>query len=306
MIERIVFFNMFQHGDLFGCKEYVRLMRKQLDLPMSYATQKHPKVLYDLQIPWQLPTKVLHDMHRHKFFSVDNTLYINTWIGAYMKSFTTDPIFAIDYTDSCDGCNYVSYRKVWTLIQNHLNHHYDWNIKLPTNITQFFSQVDYSFYNCQPIQDFIQKYFGRKKVLISNGPAMSGQSGLNHDMSAYIDVLANEFPEYVFFMTTKTNIEKSNVVYTDDIIPQTDPKCDINEISYLSTFCDVIIGRNSGPFLYTNTKQNLLDSTKTFLALSKLEAESFPFSIKVPSNFTWSPDIDDSVVLTAMRSVLNG
>lgn len=306
MIDHITFFNLFQHGDLFGCKEYVRYLRNQLDLPMQYVTQKHPKVLRDLQIPWCQSSQAFHDMHRHKFFVVDKTLHINTWIGAYMQRFSTDPIFAIDCTDYRDGCNFISYKKVWTLLVNQLNHKFSLNLQLPNDITYFFSQIDYSFYDCQKIHDFISQHWRKRKVLISNGPAMSGQSGLNHDMSSYIDKIADDFPSYVFFLTKKTHIQKPNVFYTDDIIPQVEPKCDINEISYLSTYCDFIIGRNSGPFLYTNTKQNLLDSTKTFLALSVLEAESFPFGIKIPAKFVWSPDVDDNVVFNAIRNVLNG
>ena len=40
---------------------------------------------------------------------------------------------------------------------------------------------------------------------------------------------------------------------------------DLNEISYLSTFCDVIIGKESGPFAFCTIKDNLMNENKTFI-----------------------------------------
>jgi hypothetical protein len=45
---------------------------------------------------------------------------------------------------------------------------------------------------------------------------------------------------------------------------------DLNEISYLSTKCNVIIGRASGPFTFAINRQNIEDPNKILLSFSKL------------------------------------
>ena len=49
------------------------------------------------------------------------------------------------------------------------------------------------------------------------------------------------------------------------------------EISYISTFCDVIIGRASGPHCFTHTKENLLNTKKTFISICNNKNEGIWF-----------------------------
>jgi hypothetical protein len=74
-----------------------------------------------------------------------------------------------------------------------------------------------------------------------------------------------------------------NVVFTNDIIKSNE--CDLNEISYLSTFCDIIVGRNSGPFCFASTKNNLKDPNKTFYAFGNKETDCFVYEVDVECKF---------------------
>ena len=44
------------------------------------------------------------------------------------------------------------------------------------------------------------------------------------------------------------------------------PRPDLIYMGYIARHCDLIIGRNSGPFTYCMTKENLIDSPKKFLS----------------------------------------
>jgi hypothetical protein len=66
-----------------------------------------------------------------------------------------------------------------------------------------------------------------------------------------------------------------------DIIQQ--EGCDLNEISYLSTFCNMIIGRGSGPQTFSITKRNLNDPDKIFVFLTK---EDFGVAEKVSAKIS--------------------
>jgi hypothetical protein len=63
-------------------------------------------------------------------------------------------------------------------------------------------------------------------------------------------------------------LNKDNIKYTKDIINIRDN--DLNEISYISTFCDIIIGRGSGPYCFSTIKSNLLNKNKIFIGFTNL------------------------------------
>ena len=68
----------------------------------------------------------------------------------------------------------------------------------------------------------------------------SGQA-INFDFSIIINTLANIFKEYNFICTTNNFIgQTDNIFFTDNIIKKNND--DLNEIAYLSKYCDVIIG----------------------------------------------------------------
>ena len=80
------------------------------------------------------------------------------------------------------------------------------------------------------------------------------------DINHLIEKLSDNYPHIDFILTEKSNIVKNNVLHTSDIIMTSG--CDLNEISYLSTKCDIIVGRASGPYCFTHVKENMLNTNK--------------------------------------------
>ena len=109
----------------------------------------------------------------------------------------------------------------------------------------------------------------RKMILISNNATLSGQA-VNFDFNPIISKLAIEFPEYLFLITNHTPINVANVVKVEEL---TGGFPDLLYIGFISIFCDVIIGRASGPYCYTHIKENLLDKNKKFISFTKREEE---------------------------------
>jgi len=113
--------------------------------------------------------------------------------------------------------------------------------------------------------DNIDNFLKDKKlitILISNGKVKSEQAA-NFDFNPIINRLSTTFNDVLFLTTHYTNISSSNIINISDITKMTN---DLNEIAYLSTFCDIIVGRGSGPYCFTIVKDNLFNNKITFMA----------------------------------------
>jgi hypothetical protein len=137
--------------------------------------------------------------------------------------------------------------------------------------------------NC--LDNLIVKTKENKRILICNGPVLSGQS-VNFNFDPIVDILSTTFPEYSFILSNESSIRKENVFHFDDY---SKVKPDLLLFSYFSELCDVIIGRVSGPMCYTYTKNNLLSKDKTFICISNRESEAI-FYEKHLCKINWSND----------------
>ena len=112
------------------------------------------------------------------------------------------------------------------------------------------------------IDEFISNSKYDLKVMINNNIPLTIRIALDTD--SVVEKLSEKYPNVLFFLTMKTNINKENVAYTSDIIKL---DCDMNENSYLSTKCDIIVGRPSGSYCFTMVKENFIKN-KQFITIS--------------------------------------
>jgi hypothetical protein len=97
--------------------------------------------------------------------------------------------------------------------------------------------------------------------LICDNQPLSGQ-GANINFNSLNNII-RAFPG-INFVSTNKNIEKqNNVTYFDEISLN---NFTLNEISYLSTFCKVIIGKCSGPHSFCMVDENYKDKNKYFIS----------------------------------------
>jgi hypothetical protein len=190
--------------------------------------------------------------------------------------------------------------------------------KLYDDPERYLPEVDYSYFNVTNVDKFVANN-DRKKILICNGKPMSNQS-FESDMNEVIELFAKQNEDIDFICTKKIKANVFNILCTDDIIQDTEQfftgvnpywfdrphnTCDLNEISYLSTKCDAIVGKNSGPFVFCETGKNLKDESKTIVSFCKGPNESMSNKVKVKCNYKHVTDHSDDSIFKTFEWVIN-
>lgn len=292
---QISFYTKGHNGDMFTPKEYIRQIIDNFpDFNFFYYHANHSKSIGDLRINTLLPTKIKKGI---RFVEESPShLLVNTWNGAYSPRWfpETKPHFYFE------GTNYPQLTDTWNYIFSRINDHFGSNLIIKDKHF-YIPSIDYSKFKTKNIEDFF-KSRKAKRILFSNGPVHSTQS-FNHDLEFVIDYLSSKYKEIDFLVTKKLNIEKENLFYTGDIIKDTSG-CDLNEISYLSQFCDIIIGKNSGPYIFCITKENLSDSSKTFLQFNKREHDSLFWGIDFKCQYRYNQIYDNEYIINTIEEYI--
>jgi hypothetical protein len=194
------------------------------------------------------------DQHAN-LVKIDDALYINTWYGQQQHKYMNKYGLSFDclYAALNDTC-----QQVWEFALSSIS----------DDIRDFFPTIDYKKFEIEKAKAWLVEHPG-KKVLIENGPALSGQSN-NFSFSPIISLIASKHPNYSFILSHKENVNfPANVFYTSDIIQKTIPS-DLNEISFISSHCDLIVGRSSGVSTFAMTRENLFKRPVKFINFSNL------------------------------------
>jgi len=84
-----------------------------------------------------------------------------------------------------------------------------------------------------------------------------------------------------------------------------DGPTNLNEFSYLSLFCDTIIGRTSGPYMHTVVAENIQDKNKTFICFCRTEIESsYIEKSQLKANFIWKDTANTQEIYEVIKSEL--
>ena len=249
MINKLIFYNNQNNGDIHFTREFVKDIIKKTSYDEYYFLHlRSPKLLMDVPNLKHdiINSNCLRESHYH---IINNETYINTHLfGLYPGSELTKSV-NID----------VFYDYFQTIYHK---------LKIPMEVKKFYvPTIDYNAYEIAGVNEYIQNNKSFNKIIISNGDVFSSQS-MPIDFKTLIEKLATEFTDTHFILTDKKDvIELPNVLYTADIIKSI---WDLNEISYLSTFCSIIIGRASGPYSFMEVKQNLNNEDKTFIFICNI------------------------------------
>jgi len=283
MFKEIHFINDWHNGDIHMSRGIIKnIMRLYPDADYFYHHKHGKKSLQDI------PGTYLNDSVNYSdiITIVDNKLYINTWMGQFLPN----------GKQLCSwGCNCNSNKELLNYILTVLNK----NIPL-VNELDLIPHIDFSKFDIKNIDIFL-KNNTNKKILICNGETLSGQS-YNFSFTPFIINLAIKYENINFILTQKENLIKSNIFYTDDIIKQ--DRSDLNEISYLSSFCPIVVGRGSGPFVSSQIYETLIDQNKTFISFSNKRFESF-LTEKTGCKKIWSNNYSPDNILNIIDSELN-
>ncbi|MFA5153354.1 MAG: hypothetical protein WC554_12395 [Clostridia bacterium] len=272
MYNKVIFYCHYGNGDIFESREFVKeWMVKIPALEYYYAHGKHSRILLDIPELKHCNVTPIMDM-RKDVFEIDNVLYVNTWIGRDSR-----------YVLPGVGCVIP---KFYEMNNDMLDKLFGYNgNKLQKQMIDYIPTIKYSCYDIDHIHDFLHS-FPEKKILICNGNVQSNQAE-NFNMTPVINRLAKYYKDIAFIVN----------IYSTDKIIRTDSGFDLNEISFLSKFCDVIIGRSSGPFLFTQTKENWMNPDKKFLSFTyKFTGANIVYTLPVKARAYWSDFVTEDAV----------
>lgn len=302
-LDHVVFFNPAHNGDLHLSREFVKHLVATIPAArFSFAHFNAPKTLRDLQ---GVAHVSLHDLHDRIPVEVTDewncvvtpgyllerttrTLFVNTWIGQQGGRFLE---VAPDGTRQATlGAN----MRLYGALINALG--------LPRPLAAdpctYFPSVDYSAFEIARVRAHVTAARRGTRVFISDGPVRSRQTD-NFAFTPIVRALAERFPAADFYLTSAPapggdDLARPNVHRTRDLIGASGG--DLNENSFLSLFCDLIVGRESGPFEFCKVRENYLDPAKTFICFTRNRLGAFWHTGPIPARCVWSAATDPTVV----------
>lgn len=286
MYNSIVFYNHFGAGDVFESREFVKGWMKLVPAKdYYYAHGKHPRILLD--IPELKHMEVDERMEPMRALKKDRegNLFVNTWIGRDGQ-----------YVLPGIGCTVEELYRMHNDILRSRNLG-----ELPGEPLDYIPTINYFYYDIDPVDTFVEQH-PEEKVLVDNGNVQSNQAE-NFYMDTIIYALADKYPEKCFIVTHKLDEVISNLFCTNDIT-KSRHEFDLNEISYLSTFCKTLMGRNSGPHVFSQVLRNVMDENKNLVSFTyKVTGASFVINTPVKITKYWSDATEEDTVLQAMAEI---
>ncbi len=261
MYETVGFYNHFGNGDIFESREFVRTI--MVLLPASeyvYYNGKSPRLLMDIP-NLRVDNNVTANLLPTSPVIVEgNSVYINTWIGRDSR-----------YVLPGIGCTVEMLYKMYNDILRTFS-----DVQLPGTPIDYLTDFDYTQFDIKRISNFAK--MGPPGIFISNGNVQSSQAS-NFDMTDLILRLAWRLPTTTIFITQ--SLPCTLPKYVVDANSLVSPELDSNlvELSYLSTFCNLIVGRNSGPHVFAWTKKNCMSDKMNLTLTYNINSRHFVYDI---------------------------
>jgi hypothetical protein len=274
-MKKIIFYNHHQNGDVSLCRGIVDWMVNNCknDVEFYFLMYKENNMQFNEKV------KVIQSSHMnwdYNKYNVNDGIFIghdyitiNLWIGS-------SPTFMnrIDAPRN-QWNNPIDYISKWVFEQcneiiNYLKNNTDIVIDYPNNEIDMIPKSCKTPPQKNEVDIFLEKINPfRKKILICNGPVESGQCP-NFSVRDSIYPLVSNTDDVCFIYThSEGNYLKNEFCINDYCnIPN------LNEIDYLSTKCDVLISRNSGPGCVIQSYDNFFNPNKFFIFLTNWSAHS--------------------------------
>jgi hypothetical protein len=282
-MSKLIFYNNFHNGDIHFTREFVKdIMRKTSYDEYYFLHKRSPKLLMDIP---NLKYGPLNEKCNQDcpYSVINDETYINTHLGVYEM-----------FVEKVNDVSLYVFYDYFQIIYNRL--------RIPMERKRYYiPSINYNSYEINGIKEYIGSNRLQNKILICNGDVHSNQS-YSVDFKKLIEKLSTDYPNYHFIMTDKRDYEeRNNLFYTRDII-KTDS--DLNEISYLSTFCDIIIGRASGPYSFCEVKDNMNDVDKTFVFICNVFSDGMWYD-RTLCNKVWINNYDYNNIYEVVKSQID-
>lgn len=257
---KVIFYNTFHNGDVHLSREFVKKMMDKLpNVEFFYAHKNNPNLLNDIpRLKWIPFPPLLNDKNYTTSFSDGNTLYCNTWYGSSQRLFNTYGV-----TFDCLYYIFADHLKCFNI-----------NIKdLFVEFKELYPKIDFSHFYIGNANNYLENVIG-KKVYISNGEPLSGQATL-FSLAPMINTLAQANKDILFILSNpqKDLANHPNVILAQDIIKKP-TSGDLNENAFITTKCNIIVGKSSGTYTFAMIQDNMFNKNKTMISFSTIGSEN--------------------------------
>ena len=274
MYDKVIFFNHYGNGDLFESTAFIEDLHEIIpSKEYIYSHGKNNKIFQHLKWLNQDDEYVKHVDHRVSTLVENNCLYFNTWIGRDGR-----------YVLPGIGCTVeMLYRMYNDMLA-------PYNLHLRKSVYEYIPNIPHLTDVCdfEGIIKYMENIYSKKRVLISNGNVQSSQA-FNFDLEPIINRLAENYPDFIFFVTNPLISEFSNIVNTENVTNELSG-CDLHAIGFMANYCDLMIGRCSGPIVFAQHKWKVYHMGHKSLSFTYTqEGSHFILSNHLPIKKIWSP-----------------
>lgn len=272
--DKVVFFNHGNLGDTLIAKIFIKEIIKQLPDKQTAVSNKfnydYVKDVVDEHIHVDyipIDKNNISDRSR-EFLLKDRVLYINSWFAPPCVQPENQEKYLEFRNDIRSKSNVVHgydlhlkcFQQVFTNLKNTLglsiSLDHMWHNKSDFILDLYDEHIDLE--NIPFFNDL-----SKKKILIYNQPATSGQSD-NVDFTPYILDLINR-EDVVVYTSRPTNIDNPRVV----CLQQWCMSPDLFKIAKLSVFCDIICGPSNATVISSWVKSNINRSNLTYIIINR-------------------------------------
>ncbi len=252
MIKEIIFYSNVHLGDLHLARPFIKWFADNfVEVKVKFDHNYSPKVFKDIK------NVEFSDFGWHDKLPREGDIFCNDEEGIYI--FNTWA-----YSGGLNiGCNYIALQNLFKKYFNFLiskDERFQ-HISFPSQIEAFVPKIDFTSdqINKNYIDHFFKDAKWHKKIYVSNNYVASKQAD-NFNMNQLILEISNKFPDTLLILSNKIDpllLDSLNIIYAQDLVDsKVTDNFDMLEQSYISTFCDIILGRNSGPFTFAEVDEN--------------------------------------------------
>lgn len=311
MSKKVFFYNHHQNGDLALSRGIVNWIVNNfpVDAEFYYSSRKNEHSVYfndKVKVkrndhiftnhdPKDYIERVLFETYdEHESKKLEDFIFLNLWIGSSF-SFMNRPNrimgnngFPIDF--SAESIFEHCIELVYSLRLSGLY------LPYPKCIEDVIPRSNFNPRQKNKVNDLLNDIQSFKvKVLICNGLVESAQSD-NFSFQYNVRKLVDEFKDVAFIYTHEEKEFGSNEFCINDYCELPN----LNEIDYLSTFCNVLVSRRSGPGEIIQTYQNFFNMNKSMLyfTFNEINASIFKGGF---AKTEWSNDFSEESISNIIK-----
>lgn len=280
MLNKVIFYCSWHHGDWHLAKEFVRNFVTQLQaggVECLAVTSRDPHIVNIAGLP-AVNIEGYPALRENPFTHWDaatGTFFVNIWVGYYGLA-----------GGNGGNHNFVNQRDMWKSIASHIEAETGFHLDTIEDPELTVPDIDVSelgVYAPAP----------ENSVFFANSMAWSGQTLVN-TMPNAIHSLAKEFPTVNFICTQDIDVRGHNMFYTDDLTYRSNVGYNpLPEAAKISEGCRIVVTNCSGPGTFAMTRKNFDDPDKTMLVLLTNEGLSPHTGVRCNAKMLFSSTYDE-------------